>query len=205
MVDMNDSATGGPTESSPRKRGILSASLRKRWVKATVLAVVCVNAAALLALPAFGQAPQGSCGGGSGSGFSGGSGSGCDADLSLRVVQSQSTIAVGQRLFYLMEVKNNGPGFAREVRVVARLPFSTRALWDTTSGNGYGYCLAVDPKVHVADCFFYYLDPGEKGAVIVVVRPSKAAIIKTTVGVSSYTSDPNGKNNIATITTTVTP
>jgi uncharacterized repeat protein (TIGR01451 family) len=123
--------------------------------------------------------------------------------MSLRLVQSQSTIGVGNRLFYLIQVKNNGPGFAEEVRVVARLPLSAQALWDTSTENGY--CIEVDPRVHVADCFFYYLQPGEKAAVIAVVRPTTAGTIKTTAGVSSYSTDPNNHNNTATVSTTVTP
>jgi hypothetical protein len=206
MPDSRSDASSNP----PARRGIrLPGILRRRWVTTATAVVVGVNAILLVSLSGLGSAATQQCGGGgSGSGGSGGSGGEeCYADLSLKIVQSVKTIPVGQRLFYLMMVKNNGPSFAYGIHLLALLPADTSLQWGLTSGEQYGgdYCL-LDQRLHVADCFMDYLDAGQTTAVTLILVPKKAGIITTRAGVSEqFPKDPNKKNNTATIETTVTP
>jgi hypothetical protein len=165
--------------------------------------VVLLNALVLITVPGFGHASASQCGGSSGSGGSGsgGSGGGC-ADLSTRAVQSQNPIPKDNRLFYVFQVTNLGPSFAYGVRMLVLLPKSATAQWLTTSE---GYC-DFNPRLHAADCQLDFLNAGSKAAVIAMLIPRATGIIKAKAGVSEdFPSDPNKKNNVASISTRVTP
>jgi uncharacterized repeat protein (TIGR01451 family) len=134
-------------------------------------------------------------------GFSGSSGGGnCEADLSVRQTVSASPAHVGQRLFYLIIVTNNGPDTAQYVRLVVRMPLNSRAEWAMSS---QGECTPLD-KTKVADCIVaYQLRAGQRAAVTLVVVPNSTNTLTSRAGVSSETADPNKGNNVVTLRTPV--
>jgi len=169
--------------------------LRRRWILVATIMTLAVSGATIGLLSGTGLA--GGCGG-----FSGSSGGGCEADLSVQQFVSVSPATVGQRLFYLITVKNKGPDNAQYTRLVVRMPLNAAAQWAMASSEGY--CEPLD-KTKVADCFFYRLTAGESAAVTLVVVPHTTETLVNRAGVSSQTSDPNNSNNVSTLKTRVKP
>ena len=169
--------------------------VRRRWILVATVMTLAVSGATIGLLSGTGLA--GGCGG-----FSGSSGGGCEADVSVQQVVSVSPATVGQRLFYLIIVKNKGPETAQFVRLVVRMPLNAAAQWAMSTGQGY--CEPLD-KTKVADCFFYRLSAGERAAVSLVVVPHSTETLVSRAGVSSQTSDPNKTNNVSTLKTRVKP
>ena len=196
-----DSA-GDDRSMPPKRRSLVPRAFRKRWVVASTLLVIGVNAAVLVWFPGLGSAALQSCGGG-GSGSGGSGGGGC-ADLSVKLAQSDSTVQVGHRLFYLIQLTNHGPSFADDVLVEDVLPSSVGTQWAMASS--FGSCVTPPPRLHVVTCEFYELQPGETEAMTLVVVPRKAGKIVNKAGAASrFTPDPNKHNNTDSISTTITP
>jgi hypothetical protein len=104
MSDPSPQSTHDPNRIPGRLRSFVTGR-RRRWV----IGIVLINLFAVLVLAGIGSARAGRCGGGF-SGYSGGGGGGgCEADLDLNPYVAPSPVHVGERLIYLLTVRDRGP------------------------------------------------------------------------------------------------
>src|SRR6476469_1726544 len=101
MGDMPEGTDRGRADGPSRWRSLF-ATRRRRWV----VGIVVVNLLALLVLAGVGSAHSNDCGGFSG--YSGGFNQ-CQSDMSVTVSPIPKTVSAGQKLVYLVTVKNLGP------------------------------------------------------------------------------------------------
>jgi hypothetical protein len=204
---MPDLGTVDPFRTRSGRVRIPFGLLRRRWVLAATGAIVAVNILALVVLVNVGAAKvQGPCGGGGSgySGFSGYSGPGCTADLSVRIFESQDPIAVGSRLFYLIQITNKGPDSAQLVEAEVSIPTNVKFDWAASAG---GFCFGVLPGATTVRCTFadLILSSGSTVAVIVEMRPQEVGTVREMARASTDAADdPNTSNNAARAKTTVT-
>jgi uncharacterized repeat protein (TIGR01451 family) len=187
--------SGGPDRpegAAPRKNRFTS---RPFVVRATVI-FVAINALAVIALSTKGSAGPDSCGGG----FSGYSGGGCVSDLTLVNVDAPDPVKVTGRLFYLVEVTNNGPDTAFNLEISDLLSPGLQVDWVLMPQDPYGYCSIQGREVF---CNFYDVLDHQKVAITIVVRPPLAGTIKNVASVTSSNEDPHPANNTATQRTRV--
>jgi hypothetical protein len=195
---MSEASGGSPTPNMSKQGSSLQSKVRRRWVLFTVMGLVAVNVMVMAYLSGVGSAgPSSTCepgGSGPGSGISGYSGGGraCPADLAIKVYDSADPVPARHRLFYLIEVTNNGPGEAYYVDVTNHLPHGVELDWIMSSN---GYC---ELQGGIVDCFFYQLSPGGKGGATIVVRPPVPTTLTDTASVSAeFPSDPDTSNNFS--------
>ena len=199
MSDPSTEATNEP-DGTPSRLLSLVTGRRRRWV----IGIVVINLFAVLVLGGIGSARADRCDGGF-SGYSGGGGGGdCTADILVNPYTAPSPAHVGQRLIYLLTVRNHGPDDAYDIHVVVRIPKGVQVNWWMSSEGRYGGgCTYVN---RVVDCFFYAgIGQGGSVAATVVIVPYAVGVLRTTVSAQSeFVSDPNPHNNNVTIKTTVT-
>jgi uncharacterized repeat protein (TIGR01451 family) len=191
-----------PTEHSARDAGwvrTLFTGRRRRWV----VGIVLINLVGVLVLAGIGSAHTDRCGGFSG--YSGGGGGGnCEADIFINPYTAPSPVHVGQRLIYLLTVRNQGPDEAYDIHLVVRIPKGVQVNWWMSSEGRYGGgCTYVN---RIVDCFFYAgIGKGASVAATVVIVPYTVGVLRTTVSAhSEFITDPHPHNNNVTIKTTVT-
>lgn len=117
-------------------------------------------------------------------------------DLSVSMTDSPDPITVGGNLTYSMLLLNGGASAATNVQAVFALPTQASFL-SATAG-----CAFVNASV---TCNLGTLASGGSSSVQVVVQPTVAGALNASVSVSSDLFDPNSANNVAAVTTTVTP
>jgi uncharacterized repeat protein (TIGR01451 family) len=116
------------------------------------------------------------------------------ADLSISLLASPDTALLGEGIVYEVEVVNNGPSRASSVVVTDHLPTSVNMIsisQECTESSGTVTCLLGD------------ILSGSTGSVQINVSANSAGNISNTVAVSSDTSDADGNNNSASVTTEV--
>jgi uncharacterized repeat protein (TIGR01451 family) len=193
-----------PTVDAPHDEGSrrsrswsLFTGRRRRWV----IGIVLINLLGVLALAGIGSAKVAQCGGGF-SGYSGGGGGGCSADIIVRPYTAPTPAHVGQRLIYLITIRNYGPDGAGGIQLTIRLPKGVQVNWWMSSSGQYGG--GCDYQNRVVDCFFYEgIQRGGSVAATVVIVPIVKGTISTSVSAQSGTHDPHPKNNTVTIKTVV--
>lgn len=119
-----------------------------------------------------------------------------EADLALTLSDSPDPVGVGQDLTYLVTIANGGPRPAKAVTVSDSLPSGVTAKSATPST---GTCTTGT----TVSCSLGTMASGATETVAIVVTPSAAGSIANAASISSTTIDPNGANNAATVTTTV--
>ncbi len=196
MVDPPDPVTGGVRS---RLSKLLSGRA-KRWV----IGIVLVNLIAVLVLAGIGSARVQNCNGGF-SGYSGGGGGGCVADLDVNPYVVPSPAHVGQRLVYLITMRNHGPDRAFYINLTARIPKGVQIDWWMSSAGEYGG--GCEYMNRVVSCFFYQdLDKGASVAATIVLVPTVPGTIRMPVHAEAEgAQDPNPHNNSITIKTNVVP
>jgi uncharacterized repeat protein (TIGR01451 family) len=123
-----------------------------------------------------------------------------EADLEISKTVDQPTANVSVPLTYTVNVRNNGPRAAEDVRVLERLPATVR--FNSASGD----CVAVQPtplEPIQLECKLGSLQPGENGLILIVVTPLEPGSIGSRSEVTSITADPNFSNNSASLVTEV--
>jgi uncharacterized repeat protein (TIGR01451 family) len=163
---------------------------------------VLINLLGVLALAGIGSAKAQRCGGGF-SGYSGGGGNGCEADLIINPYTAPTPGHVGQRLIYLITVRNHGPDEAYYMTLTIRVPKGVQVDWWMSSEGQYGGGCSYTNRV--VQCFFYDgISRGGSVAATVVIVPFQAGMLRTSVAVHSESFDPNLKNNSVVIKTNIT-
>ncbi len=121
------------------------------------------------------------------------------ADLSVTNSASPNPVTAGDDITYSQTVSNGGPNTANTPKVVETLPANTTAV-SLTGPAGWTCTLATLTCTDGAN-----LAKGGTGTFtfIVAVNTNATSAISQSVTVSSTTSDPNGTNNTATVTTQV--
>jgi uncharacterized repeat protein (TIGR01451 family) len=123
------------------------------------------------------------------------------ADVGVTIAGSAASVSAGQNLTYTITVTNNGPDTASNVMLTNTFPtnatfVSSNATQGTAPTPGSG-------AVSLGS-----LAAGAMATVTIVVTPNAGAVpsITDSASISSSTpTDPNTKNNSASVTTTVTP
>ncbi|MFC7486872.1 hypothetical protein ACOCJ7_11585 [Knoellia sp. CPCC 206453] len=132
------------------------------------------------------------------------------ADLSVTKVDTPDPILAGRTVTWTVDVRNNGPSTATQVKLVDALPdevtFVSASATAGTATCSY-VAVPVDPPAHRVDCNLGTIAP-TAGPTTVVIRGlvksgTPGGTIANTATVSSATSDPVPGNNSATAQTTV--
>ncbi len=124
------------------------------------------------------------------------------ADLSVTVEDMPDPVAVGDSLFYTIEVSNDGPMTATDATVEQSFgqPGGVTFISATSAD---GACTGgIAPPL---TCTFPTLAPGATASVLVEVAPVTTGSVSTTVTVGGPNSDPNPANDSATETSNVVP
>src|SRR5712692_9643009 len=117
----------------------------------------------------------------------------------MKAIGSPAAVPVQGRIFYLMEITNNGPDPAGSAQVLVHVPHGVEVDWFMASQQGY-----CEYQSLVVSCFFYGgLQAHQRIAATVVIRAPAAGTIKATGTVTSGTPDPNPANNSGTAKTKV--
>ncbi len=170
---------------------------RRRRILGATIAFVVLNLLVVGTLAAKGAVTGSTCGGG----FSGYSGGGsCTVDLAITKYDAPDPVRVHGRLFYFLEVTNNGPSDVGYLEVQDRVPGSFRIDWVMQSQR-YGGCSV---QANLVFCEFYYLPMRQKVAVSIVVRPNLAGRFKNVATVDFGGTDSNPGNDRSAVFTTVT-
>jgi uncharacterized repeat protein (TIGR01451 family) len=122
------------------------------------------------------------------------------ADLSLSLDGEPNPVLVGDDLTYTVVVSNNGPSRATNVTVTDALP-SNATFISVTPSQGTA---TVSPG-GVLTANLGDLRPGDQATVQVVVQPTAEGTLSNTASVRSDQTDPDPRNNTATVNTTVNP
>lgn len=120
-----------------------------------------------------------------------------DADLSVSQTASPDPVDTNADLTYTIQIRNRGPGLARNVHLSDSLP-SGVTLKSITQTIGIT-CSGTD----VIDCNLGFLFSGQNRVISIVVVPVQAGEISNTVNVTSSVNDPNPSNNSSVLSTTV--
>lgn len=195
MSDPSVDTTHDEGSSGSRLRRFLFTGRRRRWV----IGIVLINLVGVLALAGVGSAKVADCGGGF-SGYSGGGGNQCVADIDVNQYAAPSPVHRGQKLIYLVTIRNHGPDRTFYVQPDVKLPKGVQVNWFMASSD-YGYC---EYQNLVVSCFFYE-GPGKGQAVAatIVVVPLVKGVIRSTATAHGSFRDPNPGNNTSTLRVTV--
>ena len=194
MSDPSIDATRDEGSSGSRLRRFLFTGRRRRWV----IGIVLINLVGVLALAGIGSAKVADCGGGF-SGYSGG-GNECVADIQVNQYGAPSPVHIGQKLIYLVTIRNHGPDRTFYVQLDVRLPKGVQVNWYMASSQ-YGYC---EYENLVVSCFFYEGPAkGQAVAATIVVVPLVKGEIRSVATARGSFKDPNLANNTSVMRVTV--
>jgi len=118
-----------------------------------------------------------------------------EADLSITQSDSPDPVIAGKYLGYEINVTNNGPGYARNVKVTDALPDKVAFSSASRSPNG-----------STGSIYWWNFTGIEANSSILIrlyVSTDATGLLKNTVNVTSATHDPNEANNVDTEYTTV--
>ncbi len=189
-----DNGSGGTEASSTWFRSLFSGR-RRRWV----VGIVLINLLAVLVLAGIGSAHVTECGGFSG--YSGGGGNNCHADVSVGQYAAPSPAKVGQKLIYLITIRDRGPDRSGSIELTVRLPKGVQVNWYMASQTDYSYCQYQNL---VVQCYYYGgVNKGGSVAATVVVVPLQKGTLRTVATAHGSSKDPNKKNNTSTLLVTV--
>lgn len=127
------------------------------------------------------------------------------ADLSITSTTMPRPATVGKDLTYGMNVINNGPDMATNVRVTDALPAGVTFVRATF--NFIGGAPTPCSGTAMITCNLGTVGVGKLAgaAVFIVVRPQATGVLRNTATVTANESDPNPRNNTATVETGVEP
>jgi uncharacterized repeat protein (TIGR01451 family) len=119
------------------------------------------------------------------------------ADLAITITDSPDPVKKRRNLTYMINVVNNGPSTASGVTVTDILPSDIVFVSATPSQGSCSGTVTVT-------CNFGNLASGGIANVTIVIKPKSPGTISNSANVSGSEADPNGGNNSATTSTTVT-
>ena len=120
---------------------------------------------------------------------------GPSADMSVSMTDAPDPVRRGSNLTYTIQLRNNGPDTATNVRMVDNLPSNMRLVSiSSTQGNCSGTTMT---------CAIGNIASGAGATVTLVVRPRFIGKYTNTVVVRADTRDDNGRNDYASVTTVV--
>ncbi|MGK7957790.1 MAG: Ig-like domain-containing protein [Crocosphaera sp.] len=121
-----------------------------------------------------------------------------EADLSVSQTANLTSVSIGETLTYTIEVTNNGTMTSQGVTLVETLPETVTFV-----------SASLTPAEETDNTFTFEigdLEAGESQTIeISVIAPNFADIITASAAVTSETTDPNTSNDIANLSTEVTP
>jgi uncharacterized repeat protein (TIGR01451 family) len=133
-------------------------------------------------------------------GVNAGSNSGGPADLSLQMSATPSPVMLGETLVYRLQVDNQGPETALNLRMSNTLPTGVELL-SVVAGSG-GECSGSQALT----CNLPSLAPAETFVVTVSVRPTETGNIANSAHVLSDNPDPvSGNNSAAEVVSVLAP
>jgi len=115
------------------------------------------------------------------------------------MIGTPDPVLAGGTLTYTLVAHNAGPAPATNVVVTDVLPPNTTYV---SGGSPQGRCFQ---RRGVVTCIFGALVPGADAAAAIIVTPTQSGALTNAATVSGRQSDPNGADNTATTTTTVSP
>ena len=128
------------------------------------------------------------------------------ADLGVTVVDSPDPVTAGSNLTYTIAAGNSGPSAASSVSLVDVLPAGT-TFESLTSPGGWSCTTPAVASTGTISCTAALLGSGGTAeftlVVAVPITTGDGAVVTNTATVASATIDPNGPNDSATATTTV--
>jgi uncharacterized repeat protein (TIGR01451 family) len=119
------------------------------------------------------------------------------ADLAITMTDSPDPVKKRRNLTYMINVVNNGPSTASGVTVTDILPSDIVFVSATPSQGSCSGTVTVT-------CNLGNLASGGIANVTIVIKPKSPGTISNSANVSGSEADPNGGNNSATTSTTVT-
>lgn len=128
------------------------------------------------------------------------------ADLVVTKSGSPTSVVAGEDLTYRIDVRNEGPSLARDVRIVDSLPSGTSPLGATIT-RGAGACASSIAAPHSVSCTVGDLAPGASAQVFVDVHVDSAqpaGTIENTVTATSDAIEDDVSTNTGTEVTSVT-
>src|SRR5262249_46923152 len=127
------------------------------------------------------------------------------ADLSITNTTLPNPATVGKNLTYGMNIMNNGPETATNVRVTDALPAGVTLV--SATFNFIGGASQPCAGTAMITCSLGTVGVGRlAGAVVfIVVRPQATDVLSNTAVVTANEPDPNPSNNTATVETRVEP
>ena len=112
-----------------------------------------------------------------------------------------ATVTTGASVVYTLTIANDGPSAAQNARLYDRVPANaTFVSYTQLTGPG-----AVCSGNAGLDCTILSLPSGASATFSLTLQAGTSGAIANTVITSSDTYDPNGNNNQASVTTTITP
>jgi hypothetical protein len=127
--------------------------------------------------------------------------SGGPSPLANLVVTKRATptrMVLGQRVRYLVTVRNRGPATARAVTLVERQTYGNRSL---TLSASHGRCRGAPPRF----CVLGRLDPGKSATVSVTFRPRRVGSFRNVVATNTATPALSLRGKTAAATIVVLP
>jgi uncharacterized repeat protein (TIGR01451 family) len=121
-----------------------------------------------------------------------------DADLSIAKTVNQIRAHIGQSLTYSITVTNHGPATAASPTVTDTFSAPVKIVSINTP---QGSC----SKSGAIVCKLGSIASGASAKITIVTQPIATGQLDNTASVASPTPDPDGANNVAKVTTSVTP
>ncbi len=122
------------------------------------------------------------------------------ADLNVSLSASPDPARVGEDLTYFVNLSNDGPSRATNITLTAAIPPGATFVSANPSQGG-----SFSVAGGVLTARFDELRSGEFASLRITVRPTQEGTVTQTVNVRSDQTDPQTRNNTATVNTTVNP
>jgi uncharacterized repeat protein (TIGR01451 family) len=126
------------------------------------------------------------------------------SDLAVRASDSPDPVAVGSTLGYSIEVRNQGPDAATDVRLTIGLPRGADLLSASPSAGSCGPVKSGRVTCTLGTLPAPTLDYSGPPSVAVSLIPRRTGVNTATFTIDGHEKDPVGSNDKATVTTLVT-